>query len=540
MVVIKNVFSSRYRLWYMFCFFSLGILDQMICSADGRIQMSATNCVGIAIAALLIPALNIEKFRNKVYLFWTIFSIALGLIVGMWGWQNWAYKGQWITGILNVFVWGYLVIYLVRERNALCIFQRMKQPFFICLLLMFFLMLFSRHMSILPLWMLLIFGGFYLFGVPKHLREDYLHGLLNGIILWFFVLQILAFGFRPYDYVRYRGFYRGETQNGIFYMMAYCAFLCKWILAKKRGAGPIVRGIFFLLSAASISFLLFTGGRSSLMGVAAVTLLSYLYYDVIYRKTLWRLFCHFVLLAGCVVLLFPVVYGAIRYLPAILHHPIWFAGEYSEYGSVRSFDPWNSDRYISFDEAVETNIGRILLMFGIDINKAGNIEVRNPWVLKAYASTRISPGVDSENPYVSSQINESSTIEIRKYIYEYYFSHLNLLGHSKEEGGFYLTSNNYVPHAHNLLLQMAYDYGILCGLLFIGIIIWCYIRLIKWERRGAMQGSWILLIFLTAIVVYGMTELALRPGMMTWVMLYLCLCFDGGKEKAPFNEITDR
>lgn len=535
----KKLYNKRYMIWYMLCFFAFGIIDQIRCSADGRIQMAAANCIGIVVAFLVIPSLKLERFQKKVYLIWTILSVTIGTLVGLWGWKNWTYGGQWITGVLNVVVWGYLLLYVICERDTLDILHRVKQPFFLCLMFMFFLMLVSRQKSVLPLWMLTIFGGYYLFGISENHRDDFFQGLLNGIILWFFVLQILAFGFRPYDYARYRGFYRGEAQNGIFYMMSYCAFLCKWILAGKMRAKLVVRSLYFVLSAASVSFLLFTGSRSSLLGVLAVTFLAYFCYYIIYRKKFWRFICRIVLLGVCTALLFPIVYGGIRYLPIILHHPIWFTGEYSESQSIRSFDPWDSERYISFEEAVDVNIGRILLLFeGNDHKELGGIEGRNLLVLKAYASASVPLEEDSAHPYGPLDLDTKNSIEIRKQIYKYYCSHLNFLGHRREEKGFYLLSNMYIPHAHNLFLQMAYDYGIPVGLLFFGIMVWCVIRLIRWGKREEGMNSWILLFFLSSIIIYGMTELTLNPGMMTWGMLYLCLCFSEAKGINRDKEIS--
>ena len=528
-MVKDYIFKKRYMLWYMLCFFALGVIDQRRGSADGRIQMAASNCVGIVIAAMLLPSVNKEKFKNKVYYWWTAFAVICGTLVGVWGWQNWRYRGQWITGVLNVMVWSYLVIYMIRERKSANISRNLKRPFFWCLSLMFLLMFFSIHEGILPLWMLFIFGGFYLLGIPSHLREDYLLGLLNGIIMWFFVQQTIAFGFRPYDYPRYRGLYAGETQNGIFYMMAYCAFLCKWLWTKEKGSHRVLSGFYFFMSAGSISFMLFTGGRSSLMGVAVVTFMAYLLYYIVYKKSFYKWLIRVAALGLCVVLLFPVVYGTIRYLPLILHHPIWFAGEYSDETSIRSFDPWNSDRYVSFEEAVDTNIGRILVMFGIDIHKWNNDEARLPWSLKVYAKEVIDPGSDPEHPYVPVEIDPDNSIAIRKYIYKYYFTHLNLMGHSKENGNFYFMSGVY-GHAHNLLLQMAHDYGIIVGLLFLGLIIYCFIRLFRRMANGISEGSWIIFVFVTAIFVYGMTEVALIHGMITWALLYCCLCLAGAEE----------
>ena len=310
-------------------------------------------------------------------------------------------------------------------------------------------------------------------------------------------------------------------------MIVYCAFLCKWIWAKEKGAHRIVVWLNFLLAAATISFLLFTGGRSTLIGAAMATLFIYVIYDMIKKKSFYRWMLHIALLGVCVVLSFPVVYSAIRYFPTVLHHPIWFEGEYSEKYSVRSFDSWDSDRYISFEQAVNTNIGRILKLLGIDITQWTVKETSSLWTLRVYAAEMIEPGSSEENPYLPEDFDTTDAIAVRKAIFTYYFERLNLFGHSKAEAEFHLLPRFVIGHAHNMLLQMAYDYGVLAGILFLILTFYSLIRLTKRAYRMPSDGSWSWLAFAVAVFFYGMTEMAVVSGMITWVLLYLSFYFAG-------------
>ncbi|MCM1500560.1 MAG: hypothetical protein NC124_19020, partial [Clostridium sp.] len=296
--------------------------------------MAAANLTGVVIVGMLIPSLDRRRFKNRIYWYWSVFSVLGGIIAGIWGWQSWNYKEQWFTGLLNVILWGYLVIYMIRERKDLHVWEKIKNPLFMIAAGMLLIMFFSVHEGIAPLWLLLLFGGFYLIGVHGKDREDFFQGMLNGMILWFFIQQIVAFGFRPYDFFRYRGLYSGETQNGLFYMIAYCAFMLKWIWLKENRKSKVLTWLCFLLSAGCVSFIFYTGGRAPLLGAGIASIVIYIWYDIVYQKTFYRLVGHCFLFMLCVMLTFPAVYGCIRYLPVILHHPIWFEGEYMEDRSV--------------------------------------------------------------------------------------------------------------------------------------------------------------------------------------------------------------
>lgn len=517
---MKGIMQKHWKtIWYMFCFLALGVIDQRRGSAVGEVQMIAANCTGLVMAAMVMPGIKPDRLKCKVYVIWTPICILLSaLAIGFYSVFS-LYQGPWSICVISIAVWSYLLIYMIKERTLVEVEKRLHQPFFWCLAIVCVLSQLSVHEGFRPLWYLLIYGGFYMVGIPEQNRQAFFSGMLNGLILWFFVQQITAFGLRPYDYVRYRGMYSGETQNGIFYMLVYCAFLVKWIWARERSSKKILRYLYFFLAAGCVSFLMLTGGRAPLVGVAAVTIIALTWYDIIHSKRVHQWLIHGVVLGLCVMLTFPIVYGCIRYLPTILHHPIWFEGEYNDECSVRSFDPWNSERYISFEEAAETNVGRILQLFSV----------------KVHAAEKSDPGSSPDNPYMLPGMDEENSISIRKTIYSYYLSHLNWRGHTKEQATVYLTRELFFEHTHNMFLQMAYDYGILTGVLFLGICIYSLLQ-IFWKKN---PYTFVWTIFLIAVFTYGLAEMAVVPGQITIVLVYLIFYFVGdGSKQFPFPKRT--
>lgn len=506
---------------YTLLFSLLGLIDQRRGSAIGEIQMIFSNCTGLVVACMLLPSLQLDKFKKRIYKIWTPICMILTAAACVYTWAAVEYPGQRIVTVLTIAVWSYYIVYIIQEWKEIEKAGRLKRPFFWCFVILMLLIQFSKYESTTALWYLLIFGGMYLIGIPERNREKFFQGMLNGMILWFFVQQIIAFGFRPYDYVRYKGLYSGETQNGLFYMFAYCAFLLKWIWLKKRGAKLWWQAICFFLAAGCVSFMLFTGGRAPLVASAVVTLMIYVWYDICCQKSIYRWLKHCLLFGVCLVVTFPLVYGCIRYLPTILHHPVWFEGEYVESTSVRSFDPWDSDRYISFEAALETNIGRILQILGVDMGAA-----------KVQAAELGQPGSSRENPYALPGTDFENSVSIRKSIYAYYIQHLNLMGHEKSQSGFYIDHVTFIDHTHNMFLQTAYDNGILAGVLFLGM----YLFGIFDTFRKHWEEKMICLTFLVAILGFGMFEMALIPGQITMNFIWILFCFVGDEKNGKIGD----
>lgn len=520
----KRVLNARLKLWYMICFMFFGLIDQRRGSAVGEIQMIFSNLTGIVVALLLLPSLELTKFREKIYIIWLPICIVLTTIACLLQPYLWEYKGQWNIAAFNIAVWSFLIIYMVKERKSFGFVSKIRNPFFASLFLLLFLMVLSVHEKQHTLWYFLLFGSFYLIGIPEDRRDDFREGLLNGIIAWFFIQQVIAFGFRPYDYVRYRGLYSGETQNGLFYMIVFCAFILKWIYALQQNKKWWVRFFYFLMAAGSVSFLVYTGSRSGLLAVLAVAIVLITKYDIVLRKSFYKWLLHGVTLALCVCITLPAVYGCIRYLPTILHHPIWFEGEYVEGKSVCSFDPWDSPKYISFEEALDDSIGRIVKAFGIKYASFART-FNDIGAIKVQAAELGEPGSSPDNIFMLDNVDPDSGDQMwaRKVIYAYYWQHLNLQGHKTNNQGFYTVYGRYYSHAHNIFLQMACDYGIPTGILFIGI----YLYSIICALRAKNQDGYMSAAFLIAILCFGLLEMVLTPGQITVVLMWIMFYFVG-------------
>lgn len=439
------------------------------------------------------------------------------IVACVWGKYHVAYMQAWIPTVLSVAVWSYLLIYIIREWKNIEGAKRIRQPFFWCILLLLLCMILSVNQDTVPYWYLMMYGGFYLVGIRREARRDFFNGLLNGVILWFFAQQIIAFGFRPYDYLRYKGMYAWETFNSLFYLIIYCAVSLKWLFANKRKAYWLERFFWFFLSAGCVSFTIFTGGRSAILGVAVITVILYSWYDLKSNNSFYRLLLHAVTWILCVAITFPLVYDCIRYLPTVLHHPIWFEGEYVEGKSVCSYDSWDSEKYITYEEAIDANVGRMLSILGIDIRELTG-SPRSPFTLIVYAADETINNAIEKNIYVNS-------VGARKLIYVDGLKQLNWYGHTS--GIIQVSNGNIYVHAHNMFLDMAYRHGILAGVLYLGLCFYSILQVI-WRRRSE---NIIYVVYFTALISFGMFEQLTLMGQFGVALIWILFYFVGEESK---------
>lgn len=531
-----DVIKSNYSVyWYAMCLMCLGLIDQRRGSAKGEIQMLFADLVPVVVFLLLIPSLKKEFFATRLFKIVTLVSLIIFFLFLFFTKDELLYWQQWNAVVISLGCSTLLLIYIFWDRKeAFRQWSISKRLGFSMLMTMFAFMILSVNEAHWPLLYLLSFGSFYVIGIPSKFQKGFLKGSLIGLITWFFIQQSLAFAFRPYDLARYKGFYSGTTQNGVFYMIVFCAFTGLWLLLKYNTSSLFYRILSFVLSAGCASFLLLTGVRSSLMGVAVGAFIGYVLFDIFIKKSFRHWILQGMMLGIFMVLFFPLAYGCVRYLPTVLRHPIWFEGEYREWGSVRSFDPADSDRYVTFEDAFNMNVGRIFATFGINVKvEDGKLHLKTPLSMEVDAAEVKEPGSSPDLPYRWERENEFID-PARATIYTYYIQHLNWQGHRRNESGFYYSADVFFGDAHNMFLQIAYDHGVIAGLLFIIWNSWCLIRLIRRRDITGIIGA----MFLSAILAYGMTEQAVTSGQITlsllFILYYWALVDSGDKYKKSF------
>lgn len=516
---IKKYIISKQFL-YTLCFVAFMVIDWTRGSQVGSTWAWTVNMTGVVMAVILFSAYSPREFMKPVYLVYSAVCIAaLPLSYYWWNLHQAAiYRDKLLTAVLNVWLLGIFVIKLFAD---VVIYKTRKLHFTkteILAALMLLWMLFSKNEDIWPIWYLVMFGLFYHTEYDREDLKALKTGMLNGVIATFFLLQGAAFVFRPFDdyHHRYNGIYANCNINAMFYGIVWIAFLIKLydICQSRDKKWKEILCFIFAGAVAAFSFLTVskTAWISMLMaGFFYVIIADFHHLEYKAGKMLERL----ALYAAVVLVCIPVTYGAVRYLPPVFHHPVWYEGEYSE-EKVHSWDPWDSEKYVSWEEFSEGFSERIMpyvkAIFGKYWPEAGTMIVK--------ASEGITIGDTTYKWTEKSTMDFASALGRISY-WEYYLKNGNMTGHMSSEGHDIAGPYIYVWHAQNMFVQFWYYYGIPSAILF--LIVLC--MLIFSSFKGAIkekEGSFALscLLYIIFFGAFGLFEATWYPGQMILLLAF--------------------
>lgn len=521
---MKNFLSSRLftkRALYTLCFIVLNALDFVRNTQNGDISSVAVNVTGLILLFIIASQYPVKELLNKVNYVWS--GLCLAAVVG--GAVSALTSGR--DSVLHMYVWAfvlaviniwwiviygkYLVVRFWRARKQSGSLSVRPDLIGWIWIVMTVLMTFSRSGRIWPVWFLAMFGIFYVTKYSEEDRNALMDGMVDGTILSFFMLQIFAYGFRPYDTVRYIGAFSNSNITALHYLMVYAMVLFKLHLLHQREAKKGWRLFFFIGACGLLGFMLLTMGRTAWVTAFLLTVL----YGIFVVRRIWRkkwsaVLGRFVALALTAAMLFPVVFATVRWLPTILHHPVWFLDEYSV-NKVHSFDPPDSWKYVEMDEFLETVLGRIWRTFQIG-------RLQDPFLLVAQAKEETDDSIDLVGPEGMDR-----ALNIRLSIYKTYLEELNLLGHSPWEGHYYFKDIDYmIWHAQNVWLQVAYDFGIPTGILFLAMTVLLLRRRYQ-SMETHMDNSYAVIPFFLCVLFfcYGTMEMVWNIGQLVLTLFFV-------------------
>ncbi len=518
----QDVIKHNSKRWiYMLCFVALMLIDWTRGSQVGSTWAWTVNMQGIVVGVILLTTYRLQEFRKFGYLIYSIVcAVALPLSYQWWMvHQEAIYRDKLLTAVLNVWVLGIFVFKLCVEIHAEGIRNRIRiTGLQVIGGLMLLWMAISVNEDVWPIWYLVMFFLLSQMRMSKAQKQMLADGMIDGILVSFFILQGLAFGFRPFDAptYRYSGMYANCNMNGLFYCIVLCAFLVRLYQLRKKQAHKVWLMLCFVFAGVMYGFIALT---ISMTAALAAVVIGILFVLVVDRKLLqWSRGRALRTVAGLLVIIVvsvPVDYLAVRYLPTILHHPIWYEGEYSE-EKVHSFDPWDSEKYVSFDEYMNAGFGKVLPYTHVISNRLGlSFEVHAIYIGDTYFS------------YEDETVLKYSSLLGRLATWYYYVVHANIMGHSNLDGhdignGYYM----YTWHAQNVFVQFMFYYGIPAAILLVLYIIRSLINSIR-QTWGGAETALIPMFLISIFLIVGLLEAVWYPGQMSlWALFFTPLLLD--------------
>ncbi len=506
------------------------LCDQQIGSALGERQLIFRMVPIIVIGLIGLSHYPIKSYCRPMYYVWAVISLVAAVAVTLFFRGRTYYPRRLLFGVFLGVVYGFLIL-----RTAHAIFGEKIRPtvnkWYLGLFAAFLMtVLTSRYDDYLSILYLAFFVVVYLTAFSTKEKKQLGDALIDGIIIGFLIIQGLAFVFRPYDTLRYLGMYSNTNINALMYQTVYCAFLGRFCLLEKKNCRKedgsvkaltaVWKWMCFVLAACMWGFVFLTMCRSAMISMAVITVMAW---TVRLRNRKGKKLLAFggnTLLFGIVLTVgLPVVYGAVRYLPPLFHHPLYFYEGYSE-DRIQYNDPWDSPKYTTWSEVIEQNMGRFAdLIPGLSLSDGGDDQKLEVLSHVDKSAALWSDNLQGEKEHLYGSLPEEedylgeTSVHARVKIYQYYLSKLNLRGHREAENGLQVNEDYYAPHAHNVFLQYAFNYGVIGGILFLAMMTVVLIFL----RKGNIG----ILLLYSAVFIFGLTEIVWRNGTLSYCLMYL-------------------
>lgn len=385
----------------------------------------------------------------------------------------------------------------------------------------FVLLILRRNTRGWPIFLVCAFTLCYLRMAAQIRREVLLRNIVNGILLHFMATVGFCLLHRPYMYFRYYRYpfhFHTVTISAVYLALVFCAALVKLLDAWRRK--PCLAGVYKELALFGVSamYLLFTLSRtgylaSLVMAVVVIPMAFFAGVEQTFRQKMRSLLRAFGLMALVVIVSFPVVFTAQRTIPAVAADVR--AHEIEEFPSelVHGRD-MDSYYYITIERFIQTFQMKVL---GIPEEKCLNAflffskadetsDYRSPYL---ELGSRIL--LASAEDMAAKEKEEESYTNGRLYIFRQYYDRLDKRGH--EDMGVMETNGNYLAHAHNIYLQVAYDHGIPVGAAFLLLGVGTLVQAGMYYRRHRLDRECALfpLALLILFAVAGITEWIFHP-----------------------------
>lgn len=435
-----------------------------------------------------------------------------------------------------------------------------------------------------------------------HLLQNMSNGLILHFVCCI-IFSMLHRPFLSWVYPRFPFIFHTVTVTAVYLTFIICAALMK--LMDKYKESHKLKDIWaeLLVLGASGTYMLFTASRTGFMSVAAMLVVGVVMAaGGVGKERLINILRLFVVMGAAVIWCFPIVFTGQRIIPALGSDVYKYEVEVFP-DAIERGSEWDSMYYITVERFVEVfnnkifgieesgtssyerseeyqkyrakrfnSEGEVVWEGGVgDLYQSGQSDGAGEAAANgsepklgiigtkteeeraaddaraAELAKDAQEGDFTETPEDKDDIVEDTSVyeKTEEYangrmdIFRAYLGQLNMTGH--DEMGALLPDGTLAVHAHNIYLQVAYDHGILVGVVFILLGAATFVQgCIFFGRRKesvpcAAMPATVVVAFATAGLVEWIFHLC-HPAGFTLLIVLAPLLFDMGKKKDETNE----
>ncbi len=510
-----------------------GLLFYALCcyvNADRELyHYTNTRRMLICLAIALLMMYTEKQFTNKFSAIWLVLAL-IGSVIYCRGFEqgtNERLLAELACGVIAA--WGLLILNMalqlaqtLKDKEKRKTFLKKPKPleliYGILWIVFSIFMYVYRFEKVWVFTATLPFLAIFLMRLTPAAKSRLLKNLVNGILLSFALTTLYCFAHRPYHYwryYRYNGFFHTVACTGMYLAVVFGAAFAK-LLGKLKNKGRMLINcpLECFVAAAAAGYIFLTMSRTAILAVVFTVLLTAALAAFSFHKTAAAAIKELAQLLVVVVLCIPLVFAAVRMIPAVVNDPVRFDVEDQDKGyMIYKGDPIDSDKYMTVEWFFSVFLGRYKTdgedeALGI---LQGSEDEYLAYTGDAALGKVLIPVADDDDDEDDESSEKDSFSNGRLDIFRDYVGALELAGHEKM--GFVNDEGRELEHAHNSYLQIAYNFGIIAGVVFIVI---CAVSL--WSAAGLVlaQGEkfGIYLVPFALIVVFGIvsiTEWAFHP-----------------------------
>ncbi|MBO5621253.1 MAG: hypothetical protein J5959_06440, partial [Butyrivibrio sp.] len=538
----------------------------------------------ICLLLLIILTFTYSQAINLCNAAWLILSVVAGVYIYRnnalpdtekeYDLHNLALKYLIIIAVLS----GLVLINLVREALERIIASQKDKTvlttFGVVLILLFAALVIFRNTRLWGIYLVLVFGALYIKMFFWNGKKDWYKILSGGLMLNFAIslgFSLLHRYFPAYVSGRFAFIFHTVTVTAEY--LTCMGAVGAVMLVIKVVAFPRKLSAFKLFKSAwkeivlfgfIMSYAIFTVSRTAYAAIIVSVLLVVIVVAVRNKGQLIRITA---VMLVAVLLCFPAAFTLQRIIPTVVADPVFYDIDDAD-AAVRGGANWDSNNFMCVERFAGLFASKIL---GIEVGNYSypddiyNYDENGAPLYDIYGYPMDNPVEEQENKeygmgkmpvpmdgylaaggfsgaerrmllaLTAGYVDESSVIDVlsngRITIFKSYLNELNMTGH--DTMGALLPNGEIAVHAHNTYLQVAYDNGILTGIVFVMTIICALFSSLSLYRKNEKDDPLTLLTFAITLgfTVAGLTEWVFHFGNPMTIALMLSFAGMIFKEK---------